>query len=448
MRPGKRETTGEQDLFRARLDQIINMRHELVRLGRAIDWDWIDAELAPLFKENGRPAVATRFMIGLLLLKHVFDLSDEAVCERWVYDPYFQHFTGEAFFQHTFPHERSNLSHWRGRIGDRLDRLLAESLRVAHGAGALKTDDLARVTIDTTVMPKNVAHPTDARLLLTAIEKLGDLARENSVPLRQSYARLAKRSCLMAGRYAHAKQWKRCRREIKFLRVRLGRVMRDIRRKIAGDARLEAAFADPLSKAVRIRLQDQHSRGPKLYSWHAPEVECIGKGKARTPWEFGVKVSLVTTNKRCKGGQFVLHAKALPGAPYDGHTLKDVLAETAALTGRDIERAFVDKGYRGHDAPNPRRVFISGQKRGVHGQIKRELRRRSAIEPVIGHLKSDGSLGRNFLKGRHGDRANPVLAATGHNLRLVLRWLRILLRLLSAAFSATLAPPPAENPAI
>ncbi len=448
MRPGKRETTGEQDLFRARLEQIINMRHELVRLGRAIDWDWIDAELAPLFKENGRPAVATRFMIGLLLLKHVFDLSDEAVCERWVYDPYFQHFTGEEFFQHTFPHERSNLSHWRGRIGDRLDRLLAESLRVAHGAGALKTDDLARVTIDTTVMPKNVAHPTDARLLLTAIEKLGDLARENGVPLRQSYARLAKRSCLMAGRYAHAKQWKRCRREIKFLRVRLGRVMRDIRRKIAGDARLEAAFADPLSKAVRIRLQDQHSRGPKLYSWHAPEVECIGKGKARTPWEFGVKVSLVTTNKRCKGGQFVLHAKALPGAPYDGHTLKDVLAETAALTGRDIERAFVDKGYRGHDAPNPRRVFISGQKRGVHGQIKRELRRRSAIEPVIGHLKSDGSLGRNFLKGRHGDRANPVLAATGHNLRLVLRWLRILLRLLSAAFSATLAPPSAENPAI
>jgi IS5 family transposase len=448
MRPGKRETTGEQDLFRARLEQIINMRHELVRLGRAIDWDWIDAELAGAFKENGRPAVATRFMIGLLLLKHVFDLSDEAVCERWVYDPYFQHFTGEAFFQHTFPHERSNLSHWRGRIGDRLDRLLAESLRVAHGAGALKTDDLARVTIDTTVMPKNVAHPTDARLLLTAIDKLGDLARENGVPLRQSYARLAKRSCLMAGRYAHAKQWKRCRREIKFLRVRLGRVMRDIRRKIAGDARLEAAFADPLSKAVRIRLQDQHSRGPKLYSWHAPEVECIGKGKARTPWEFGVKVSLVTTNKRCKGGQFVLHAKALPGAPYDGHTLKDVLAETAALTGRDIERAFVDKGYRGHDAPNPRRVFISGQKRGVHGQIKRELRRRSAIEPVIGHLKSDGSLGRNFLKGRHGDRANPVLAATGHNLRLVLRWLRILLRLLSAAFSATLAPPSAENPAI
>jgi len=448
MRPGKLEETREQDLFRARLDQIINMRHELVRLGQAIDWEWIDGELAGAFAENGRPAVPTRFMIGLLLLKHVFDLSDEALCERWVYDPYFQHFTGEEFFQHAFPHERSNLSHWRSRIGDKLDRLLAESLRVAHGSGALKTDDLARVTVDTTVMPKNVAHPTGARLLLTAIEKLGSLAGETGVSLRQSCARLAKRSSLMAGRYAHAKQWKRHRREIKFLRVRLGRLIRDIRRKIAGDARLEAVFAEPLSKAVQIRFQDQHQRGRKLYSWRAPEVECIGKGKARTPWEFGVKVSLVTTNKRCKGGQFVLHAKALPGAPYDGHTLKDVLAGTIALTGRDIERAYVDKGYRGHDAQNPMRVFISGQRRGVHGQIKRELRRRSAIEPVIGHLKSGGSLGRNFLKGRHGDRANPILAATGHNLRLVLKWLRLLLRQILAAISAAITPPSAENPAI
>lgn len=443
MRPGKLERTGELDLFRARLDQIINMRHELVRLGQAIDWSWIDGELSGAFSENGRPAVPTRFMIGLLLLKHVFDLSDEAVCERWVHDPYFQHFTGEEFFQHAFPHERSNLSHWRGRIGDKLDRLLAESLRVAHGAGALKSNDLARVTVDTTVMPKNVAHPTDARLLLTAIEKLGELANETGVVLRQSYARLAKRACLMAGRYAHAKQWRRHRREVKFLRVRLSRLIRDIRRKIAGDERLEAAFAEPLSKAARIRLQDQHERGPKLYSWHAPEVECIGKGKAHKPWEFGVKVSLVTTNKRCKGGQFVLHAKALPGAPYDGHTLKDVLAETAALSGREIERVYADKGYRGHDADNPRRVFISGQKRGVHGQIKRELRRRSAIEPVIGHLKSNGSLGRNFLKGRHGDRANPVLAAIGHNLRLILRWLRLLLRIILAEIFS--AKPSAAN---
>ena len=134
----------------------------------------------------------------------------------------------------------------------------------------------------------------------------------------------------------------------------------------------------------------QRQRGWKLYSFHAPEVECIGKGKASTPYEFGVKASIVTTNARAPGGQFVLHAKALPGNPYDGHTLGDIIDATEKLTGCPIERAYVDKGYRGHNASNPHRVFISGQKRGVFGVIKRELRRRSAIEPVIGHMKTDG----------------------------------------------------------
>src|SRR5580692_7722843 len=133
MRPKKHRTTGSGDLFRARLDQIINMKHELVQLAGKVDWDWIDGEIAPLYSENGRPGIETRFMIGLLLLKHIYGLSDEGVCERWVHDPYFQYFTGEEFFQHTFPHERSDLSHWRMRLGDKLELLLAESLRGARG---------------------------------------------------------------------------------------------------------------------------------------------------------------------------------------------------------------------------------------------------------------------------------------------------------------------------
>ena len=149
MRPKQHETTGSSDLFRARLDQIINMKHELARLAGKIDWDWIDREIAPLYSDKGRPGIETRFAIGLLLLKHIYGLSDEAVCERWVYDPYFQHFTGEEFFQHEFPHERSDLSHWRKRLGDKLELLLAESLRVAHGTGALRSQDLKRVTVDT-----------------------------------------------------------------------------------------------------------------------------------------------------------------------------------------------------------------------------------------------------------------------------------------------------------
>ena len=180
---------------------------------------------------------------------------------------------------------------------------------------------------------------------------------------------------MMTGRYAHAKQFKRQKRELRFLRTRLGRLIRDVRRKIDGDAQRQEIFAVPLRQASQIRNQKQRQRGRKLYSWHAPETECIGKGKARTPYEFGCKVSITTTNHRCAGSQFVLHAKALHGNPYDGHTLGTVLRETEALTGRDIERVYVDKGYRGHDADKPQRVFRSGQKRGVHGQIKRELRR-------------------------------------------------------------------------
>src|SRR5215207_1947318 len=424
MRPKKHEATKSGDLFRARLDQIINMKHELVLLAGKIDWDWIDGEIAPLYSENGRPGIETRFMIGLLLLKHIYGLSDEGVCERWVHDPYFQFFTGEEFFQHEFPHERSDLSHWRKRLGDKLELLLAESLRVAHESGALRTRDLKRVTVDTTVQPKAVSFPTDAKLLHAAIKGLNRLARKHGVRLRQSYLRVAKRAAMMAGRYAHAKQFNRHRRQLRILRTRLGRIIRDIRRKIAGQEPIAAVFEAPLSRASQIRHQQQRQRGWKLYSFHAPEVECIGKGKASAPYEFGVKASIVTTNARAPGGQFVLHAKSLPGNPYDGHTLGTVIAGAERLTGCEVERAYVDKGYRGHDAANPRRVFISGQKRGVFGVIKRELRRRSAIEPIIGHLKAEGHLGRCYLKGRAGDAANVVLSAVGHNFRRILAWLR------------------------
>jgi IS5 family transposase len=255
MRPKKPETTRSGDLFRARLDQIINLRHELAQLAGQIDWDFIDGEIAPLYSDKGRPGIPTRFAIGLLLLKHIYGLSDEAVCERWVYDPYFQFFTGEEFFQHEFPHERSDLSHWRKRLGDKLGLLLTESLRVAHASGALRSKDLKRVTIDTTVQPKNISFPTDAKLLHAAIKGLNRLATRQGVQLRQSYLRIAKRAAMMAGRYAHAKQFNRHRRELRILRTRLGRLIRDIGRKIAGHEDIEAAFALPLARASQIRGQ-------------------------------------------------------------------------------------------------------------------------------------------------------------------------------------------------
>src|SRR6202035_5614823 len=251
---------------------------------------------------------------------------------------------------------------------------------------------------------------------------------------------------MMASRYAHAKQFRRHQRELRILRSRLGRIIRDIRRKIEGQPALEQTFALPLGRASQIRSQQQRQRGWKLYSFHAPEVECIGKGKAAAPYDFAVRASIVTNNRRAPGGLFVLHARALPDNSYDGHTLRDVIERTETLTGCPIERAYVDKGYRGHDTQNPRRVFISGQKRGVFGIIKRELRRRSAIEPVIGHLKTEGHLGRCYLTGRAGAAANAILSAVGYNFRRILAWLRALLRLFLSAILRLLISRSVLNP--
>jgi len=303
----------QKDLLRPALEAIIDHGHPLVRLAREIDWGFLDGRFASVCTPGvGQPPLPTRLVAGLFILKHMHDLSDEVLCARWLENPYYQFFCGELSFCHRLPFERSSLTHWRQRLGEeQLVALLQESLSVAHKTGALATRDLERVVVDTTVQPKAIAHPTDARLCHRAIEKLVDLARRNDVPLRQSYRRVAKRAAIMVGRYTHAHQFKRARRELKFLRIRLGRVIRDIRRKIAGNDALRERFANLLALAGRVRFQDHRQRGPKVYALHAPEVECIGKGKARAPYEFGCKVSIATPATKPKGGQFVLHAKAV-----------------------------------------------------------------------------------------------------------------------------------------
>jgi IS5 family transposase len=281
--------------------------------------------------------------------------------------------------------------------------------------------------------------PTDARLMHRARERLVRLARKHGIKLRQSYERVGKFALIKHQRYAHAKQFKRANRALRTLRTQLGRVIRDIGRKITGDEALRAAFASQLVLAIRVRDQRQRQRGKKVYSLHAPEVECIGKGKAHKPYEFGVKVSVATPINRCKGGQFVAHVKALPGAPYDGHTLATVLPELEAQIGVNLERILADAGYRGHNAADKHRlkVFTSGQKRGVTDHIKRQLRRRAAVEPVIGHLKAEHRMGRNYLAHQSGDAINAVLAGAGYNFRLLIIWLRLLLAKILAAPAPT-----------
>ena len=292
MRPKERRETGDGDLFRSRLDQIIDLKHALVKLAQAIDWRFLEGRFGEVYTDKpGHPPLPTRLMAGLAIIKHMHNLSDEALCERWVENPYYQYFCGEEFFQHQLVFDRSSLTRWRQRMGEeRLQALLQESLAVATRTEAMKPTDLSRVIIDTTVQPKAVMFPTDAKLIHRALEWLVRLAKKLGVDLRQSYRRVAKLALIRHQRYAHAKQFKRANRSLRKLKTYLGRTMRDIGRKIAGDDELHEAFVRPLYLAERLLAQNRHQRGRKVYSLHAPEVECIGKGKAHKPYEFGVKV--------------------------------------------------------------------------------------------------------------------------------------------------------------
>jgi len=317
------------------------------------------------------------------------------------------------------------LTRWRERIGaSGLEQLLAAIIGAALAAAAVKPSSLERVTIDNTVQLKAIAFPTDSRLYHRGREILVRLAAKHGIRLRQSYHRLGKRALRLANRYAHARQMRRARREIRRLKTFLGRVARDIGRKLAERPGLAPHFAERLAR-VTCLLAQQKTDHAKLYALHAPEVECLAKGKAHKRYEFGVKVSVAATNREW----LVLGMMALPGNPYDGHTLAAALAQSERMTGVAVARGYVDRGYRGHGLDH-RHIFVSGQRRGITPTIHRELRRRSAIEPVIGHMKVDGRLDRNFLAGVRGDAINALPYGAGYNLRLILNHLRRLLRAL------------------
>ena len=424
MRPKTLPKSSADDLFRARLEAILDGRHELVRLANLIDWQRFETAFGSLYVEHkGRPGLPTRLMVGLHLLQHAKGLSDEAVCALWLENPYMQFFCGETHFQHKLPLERSSMSRWRGRIGaDKLEELLAETLAAARRTKAVDTGKLERVTIDTTAQTKAIAHPTDSHLLLRSVEWLNRFARRHGIVLRQSFVRLAVRARREVGRLIHGRGHKQALRHIRRMRTYVGRLYRDIERKIAGRPDLQEAFqpvGEPIAQLLVQKLDDKQ----KLYALHAHEVECIAKGKARSRFEFGVKASFAVVNARGKVGQFVVGARACPGLPYDGHTLKAQISQVERLTGVAVKRAYVDRGYRGHGLDRPE-VYLSHTRGIVSPTIKRELRRRSAIEPVIGHMKADGKLERHWLQGTHGDAVNVVLVAAGHNVRLLLNWLR------------------------
>lgn len=398
------------------LANMVDPRHALVTLAGKMDWQAASAQFGPLYVPGrGRPAISIRLMVGLHYLKHAFNLSDEQVVMHWAENPYWQYFCGEQYFQYRLPIDPSQMSRFRKRIGASGCEFL---LKLAIDAGLITKTivpaSLDAVNVDTTVQEKAIAFPTDGRLYHKARAVLVREAKKAGMRLRQSYERLGKQALVMNARYAHARQMKRARREQRRLRTYPGRVMRDIERKIQAAPALEDRFRNWLNIGHRIHAQQRHDKD-KVYSVHAPEVECIAKGKAHKHYEFGVKVSVVTTSR----DNFVVGMQSLPGNPYDGHTLEAAIEQTVNLTGIAPKQAFVDRGYKGH-RPQRLTVWIAGAKRGVTNLIKNRLKRRNAVEPVIGHMKADGRLGRNFLKGAVGDAMNAILCAAGHNLRKIL----------------------------
>lgn len=416
MRPPTDPEQAADDSSRVRLAWIVSHEHPLYRLAEAIDWTCFETELGPLYAEAvGRPGLPTRLMVGLHYLKYLFDESDESVVEKWVENPYWQFFCGRTYFEHELPCHPTSLVRWRRRLGAAgVEKLLTETLSTAKREEALRESEIKRVNVDTTVQEKAVAFPTDARLYHKARRTLVRTAKAADIPLRQTYVRLGKQALARQGRYAQARQMKRARRETRRLRLFLGRVIRDIRRKCPRPA---PALKALLERSERIFKQQRHD-SPKLYSVHAPEVECIAKGKAHKPYEFGCKVAIVTTAK----SNWVVGVEAVHENPYDGATLSPALSQVERLTQVRPEAAFVDRGFKGTaHHPEDVAVYVSGRKR-LTRTLRALLRRRAAIEPVIGHLKHDHRMERNHLLGQEGDRINALLTGCGFNLRKLWRF--------------------------
>lgn len=417
----KQPTTGK--LFQQELVDQINLTHPLVKLAELIDWQVFETSWADFFpSKKGRPATSTRLVAGLLYLQHMQGCSDEELLLNWIENPYMQYFCGETHFQHRAPIDPSSMTRWRKRLGERgVEQLLQQTIEAAKSGRVIKQSSLNRVIVDSTVMEKAVAYPTDSRLLERGRQHLVKLADVLGLKLRQNYNRQAPRMAVQVVRYAHAKQFRRMQRALKHLRTVVGRVWRDIERQLVSvtDEDLKGQASGILSRVKRLLEQNRGDKN-KLYSMHAPEVECIGKGKVRHPYEFGVKVSVTVTHKE----GLVVGMKSLPGNPYDGHSLEGALQQVNELTGKMPNAVFVDKGYRGVEIAETN-IWRSGQKRGVTPGIRKAIHRRSMVEPMIGHMKTEGRLGRNWLKGIEGDAIHAVLCGAGHNLRMILKALRL-----------------------
>lgn len=412
---GKTTHTDQLDMFRPQLKQLLAPSHELVQLAEEVDWAWIEEGLKDNYAEVGRPSVPIRCMVGMLLLKYMFNESDESVLDRWVENPYWQYFTGEQFFQHEKPFDASDFPKFRHRIGEQgMEKILSLSIKLHPGA-----EKEAEVQIDPTVQEKNITFPTDTKLYKKIIEKCRKIAKVEGIELRQSYRRKLKELMLAQRNSQHPKRRKQARAAQRKIKTIAGRLVRELERKLPED--IQGWYAGQLTLFKRVLAQQRHDKN-KVYSLHAPEVCCIAKGKEHKPYEFGSKIAVV---RGARSG-VITGMRNFNTNAYDGHTLEPALAQServrVAVGGNRPKQAVVDRGGKGKKHINGTEICIPSvptkqatayQKR----KARQRFRRRAGIEPVISHLKHDHRMIRNFLRGALGDAINALLAACAFNVK-------------------------------
>lgn len=417
---GKIEKTPQLNIFKIPLVSFIRKDHELCLLSRKIDWDLVEKDFMEYYcLDNGRPSIPIRKVVGVLLLRRMFNLSDEGVVNNWRENPYWQYFCGEVNFQHEPPFDPTELIKFRKRIGESGAKKL---VKLSIDLFDRKEVEEKVVLIDTTVQEKNITFPTDTKLQKKIIEHFRAIASREGVRLRQSYKRTLKQLMIDQRFREHPRRKKKATAAARKIKTLAGRLVRDLERKLTQEQLIK--YADELH-IFNLVLQQKKGDKNKIYSIHEPQVKCIAKGKESKKYEFGNKSSIVKT----KLSGIIVGALGFKDNPYDGHTLSPQLEQTERLTGKLPKAAVVDRGYRGRkqvkgvDILSPKK--LSAKATAYLKQKMRKLfRARAGIEPIIGHIKHDHRMGRNYLSGNIGDNMNTILAATGFNMMKMLKRLK------------------------
>lgn len=417
---GKIDKTPQLNIFKVPLVRFIRETHELCLLAKKIDWDLVEKDFMEYYcLDNGRPSIPIRKVVGVILLRRMFNLSDESVVDNWRENPYWQYFCGEVNFQHEAPFDPTELIKFRQRIGESgAEKLLKLSIDLFER----KEVEEKVVLIDTTVQEKNITFPTDTKLQKKIIEKCRAIAARERVKLRQSYKRTLKQLMIDQRFRRHPRRKKKANAAARKIQTLAGRVVRDIERKLTHEQLIK--YADELH-VFNLILKQKKGDKNKIYSIHEPDVRCIAKGKESKKYEFGNKSSIVKT----KVSGIIVGALGFKDNPYDGHTLNPQLEQTQRLTGKLPKLAVVDRGYRGRkevkgvNILSPKKLSATATNY-LKQKMRKLFRARAGIEPIIGHLKHDHRMERNYLSGNIGDNMNTILAATGFNMIKMLKRLK------------------------